>query len=442
MVSMYDEVTARIEQENVRFLRLQFVDINGTVKSLAIPSKNLDSIIEDGMMFDGSSVEGYARIQESDMMLKPDISTFAIFPGPDDSNKKTARLICDVWTYDGSKPFGGDPRYVLKRSIDFMKDELGKNISFNVGPELEFYLLEKENGSYTPHDTGSYFDFSPLDMAEDIRKDSALAMIDMGIPFEVSHHEVGAGQHEIGFKFGDALNVADQIITYKIIVKMISRMYDTISTFMPKPFSGMAGNGMHVNQSLYDTKAKKNLFSEDGGLSDMAKHYIGGILHHARALTAVTNPTVNSYKRLVPGYEAPVYISWGQRNRSSLVRIPAATDKTRRTELRSPDSSCNPYLAFAAMLSAGVDGIRRKLDPGEAAEGNIYKFDKSEREKANISRLPSTLHEALAELSADEQMRKALGDIAYNEFMRSKTMEWQEYRLDVSDWERERYLNV
>jgi len=441
MDSLYEQIITKIESENVKFIRLQFVDINGTVKAMAVPSHLLEDIIDDGIMFDGSSVEGYTRIQESDMMLRPDLRTFSIFPWSNGS-ARTARIICDVYTHDGKSPFGGDPRYVLKRSIEYMQDVLGKNTVFNVGPELEFYLLERTENGYKPHDTGGYFDFSPLDLASDIRKDSALAMMEMGIDFECSHHEVGAGQHEIGFKFGDALSIADQVITYKYIVKIISSQYDKVATFMPKPFTGKAGSGMHTNQSLYDIKDKKNVFSENGDLSETAYYYIGGILHHAKALTAITNPTVNSYKRLVPGYEAPVYISWGKMNRSSLVRIPSATDETRRVELRSPDSSSNPYLAFAAMLSAGIDGVRKKIDPGEELQENIYHFDQQKCEDKSIGSLPTSLKEALDELECSEEMRKALGDIAYTEFMRSKRTEWTGYSLQVCDWELEKFLNV
>jgi len=439
--SLYEQVVTTMEKENVKFIRLQFVDINGTVKNLAVPPHVLEGAVDDGIMFDGSSVEGFTRIQESDMMLKPDLSTFSVFPWGTDSTK-TARIICDVYMHDGKTPFGGDPRYVLKRSIHYMQDLLGKNVAFNVGPELEFYLLEKTEKGFAPHDNGGYFDFSPLDLAADIRRDSALAMMKMGIDFECGHHEVGAGQHEIGFRFGDSLSTADQVITYKFIVKIISSMYDKVATFMPKPFTGKAGSGMHTNQSLYNTKTKQNLFSEDGELSELCYYYIGGILHHSKALTAITNPTVNSYKRLVPGYEAPVYITWGRRNRSTLVRIPAATDKTRRVELRSPDSSCNPYLAFAAMLSAGIDGIRNKMDPGTELQGNIYNYNEQQCADENICSLPASLNDALAELEKSEEMRKALGDMAYKEFMNSKRAEWSEYGLQVGDWELKRFLNV
>ena len=434
-------VFGTIEKENVKFVRLQFVDINGTVKNMAVPSKNVEGIIEDGIMFDGSSVDGYGRIQESDMMLRPDLSTFSILPWSTGS-KHTGRIICDVYEKDGKTPFAGDPRFVLKRSIAYMKDVLGKDMVFNVGPELEFYLLEKTESGLVPHDTGGYFDYSPLDLAEDIRKDSALAMMDMGIDFEVEHHEVGAGQHEIDFKFGDALSAADQVITYKIIVKMISSMYDTVATFMPKPYAGKAGNGMHTNQSIYDTKNGKNIFSEDGELSETALHYIGGLLKHSQAITAVSNPTVNSYKRLVPGYEAPVYVSWGKSNRSSLVRIPSANEKTRRVELRSPDSSCNPYLAFAVMLSAGIDGIKNKIDPGKPVEENIYTFNKERRAAEGMASLPGDLRDALAALKADDEMQKALGETAYKAFMRAKQIEWKEYTTSVSQWEFDRFLNI
>jgi len=435
------QVKRQLDEEDVKFIRLQFVDINGAVKSLAISPQNLEDVVANGIMFDGSSVEGYARVQESDMMLRPDLSTFSIIPWASNSHK-TARIICDVYNFDGKEPFEGDPRQVLRRAILNMQSELGSDVIFNAGPEVEFYLLRKTDQGYVPHDDGSYFDYSPLDLAEDIRKDSALAMIDMGINFEVEHHEVGKGQHEIDFRFDDALTVADHVTTCKFIVKIIARMYNTIATFMPKPFTNMAGNAMHVNQSLYDVRKGQNLFSENDTLSELAHYYIGGLLEHAKALTAVTNPTINSYKRLVPGYEAPVYLTWGKRDRTSLVRIPSANEKTRRLELRSPDSSCNPYLAFAVMLSAGVDGIRNKIDPGEAVDKNIYKIDKKEREDSGLGMLPSTLQEALVELEKDEDVQKAMGTIAYHEFLAAKNLEWKQYKTTVSDWEVEHYIGV
>ncbi|RZN49461.1 hypothetical protein EF808_01860 [archaeon] len=435
------QVNRQLDEENIKFIRLQFVDINGAVKSLAISPQNLEDVVANGIMFDGSSVEGYARVQESDMMLRPDLSTFSIIPWASNSHK-TARIICDVYNFDGKEPFEGDPRQVLKRAITNMQSELGSDVIFNAGPEVEFYLLRKTERGYVPHDDGSYFDYSPLDLAEDIRKDSALAMIDMGINFEVEHHEVGKGQHEIDFHFDDALTVADHVITCKFIVKIIARMYNTIATFMPKPFTKMSGNAMHVNQSLYDTEKGQNLFSKDDTLSELAHFYIGGLLEHAKALTAVTNPTINSYKRLVPGYEAPVYLTWGKRDRTSLVRIPAGNDVSRRTELRTPDSSCNPYLAMAVMLSAGMDGIKHRIDPGEPVEARSLYDNEQRRREEGVDMLPRTLGDALDELIKDDVIRDALGPIAYNEFMASAMLDWNDHCSQVMDWELERYINI
>ncbi len=425
--------------ENVKFIRLQFVDINGSIKSLAISPNNLKSVINEGIVFDGSSVEGYARIHESDMILKPDISTFNILPWGNDSTK-TARLICDVYDTKNRTPFQGDSRYVLKNSLSEMRELLGKNTVFNTGPEIEYYLLKETENGYKAHDNGTYFDYSGYGVSEEIRKECALAMNHMGINFEAEHHEVGKGQHEIDFEFGDALIVADQVITCKLIIKMIASTYNSLATFMPKPFRREGGNAMHVNQSIYDVKKGCNMFSEDGELSEIAYYYIGGLLHHAKALTAVTNPTINSYKRLVPGYEAPVFITWGRCDRSSLIRIPVANEKNRRIELRTPDASCNPYLAFAAMLAAGLDGIKKKIDPGTEEKGIDY-YNNDTKIDDN-KKLPCDLNEALRELSKDDVIKNALGEIACKQLMSSGMFEWSEYSKEVSPWEFERYINI
>lgn len=425
--------------ENVKFIRLQFVDINGSIKSLAISPNNLKSVINGGIVFDGSSVEGYARVHESDMVLKPDISTFNILPWGNDSTK-TARLICDVYDTKNGTPFQGDSRYVLKNSLSEMRELLGKNTVFNTGPEIEYYLLKETENGYKAHDNGTYFDYSGYGVSEEIRKECALAMNHMGINFEAEHHEVGKGQHEIDFEFGDALIVADQVITCKLIIKMIASTYNSLATFMPKPFRKEGGNAMHVNQSIYDTKKGCNMFSEDGELSEIAYYYIGGLLHHAKALTAVTNPTINSYKRLVPGYEAPAFITWGRCDRSSLIRIPVANEKNRRIELRTPDASCNPYLAFAAMLAAGLDGIKKKIDPGTEEKGVDYYSNNTKVD--DNKKLPCDLNEALRELSKDDVIKNALGEIAYKQLMSSGMFEWSEYSKEVSPWEFERYINI
>jgi len=425
--------------ENVKFIRLQFVDINGSVKSLAISPNKLESVIDEGIVFDGSSVEGYTRIQESDMVLRPDISTFNILPWGSDSTR-TARLICDVYDTKNGNPFQGDSRYVLKKSLSEMRELLGKNTVFNTGPEIEYYLLKKTDNGYKAHDDGTYFDYSGYGVSEKIRKECALAINHMGINFEAEHHEVGKGQHEIDFEFGDALIAADQVITCKLIIKMIASMHNALATFMPKPFRKEGGNAMHVNQSISNTKKCKNLFFDNGDLSSLAYYYMGGILKHAKALTAVTNPTVNSYKRLVPGYEAPVFITWGRCDRSSLIRIPVANEKNKRIELRTPDASCNPYLAFAAMLAAGLDGIKRKIDPGDEENGIEYYGNNAKIDDSK--KLPCNLHEALRELSKDDVIKNALGEVAYKQLMSSCMFDWNEYSKEVSLWEFERYINV
>ena len=428
-----EEVLNEVKEKNIKFIRLQFVDINGTIKSIKIPSKELENAF-DGIMFDGSSIEGFVRVYESDMFLKPDASTFAIFPW--DNN--VGRIICDVYKQDGVTPFAGDPRYVLKKNLEKLK-EFG-NVKFLVGPELEYYLYKEENEFLINQDDESYFDFTPNNLAQKVRKDIAETMMEMNIEFESAHHEVGASQHEVDFRFSNALETADSILTTKAITKYMARKNGLIGTFMPKPFADEPGNGMHLHINI---SGEKNLFSGDQKL-DLSKkglYFVGGLLKHSDAITAVTNPTVNSYKRMVPGYEAPVYVTWGRRNRSTLIRIPSSEKKSRRIEYRSPDPSANPYLAFSVILAGGLDGIKNKIIPPEPVMQNVYKFTEDERKEKNIKILPGTLKESIEALKKDEVIKKSLKG-AYKEFIKHKETEWGEYIENVSDWERERYLDI
>ncbi len=428
-----EEVLNEVKEKNIKFIRLQFVDINGTIKSIKIPSKELENAF-DGIMFDGSSIEGFVRVYESDMFLKPDASTFAIFPW--DNN--VGRIICDVYKQDGVTPFAGDPRYVLKKNLEKLK-EFG-NVEFLVGPELEYYLYKEENEFLINQDDESYFDFTPNNLAQKVRKDIAETMMEMNIEFESAHHEVGASQHEVDFRFSNALETADSILTTKAITKYMARKNGLIGTFMPKPFADEPGNGMHLHINI---SGEKNLFSGDQKL-DLSKkglYFVGGLLKHSDAITAVTNPTVNSYKRMVPGYEAPVYVTWGRRNRSTLIRIPSSEKKSRRIEYRSPDPSANPYLAFSVILAGGLDGIKNKIIPPEPVMQNVYKFTEDERKEKNIKILPGTLKESIEALKKDEVIKKSLKG-SYKEFIKHKETEWGEYIENVSDWERQRYLDI
>ncbi len=436
-----EDVLGIIAKNNIKFVRLQFVDILGIVKNVAIPASQMEKALNVGISFDGSSIEGFARIQESDMVLNPDAETFRILPWKADEGK-VAGIVCDVHLPDGT-PFTGCPRYVLKKTIE----DAGKmGYVMNTGPELEFFLFEKEDGvlTTTPHDSGGYFDFPPIDLAEDIRRDIVIALEEMGFEIEASHHEVACGQHEIDFKYSDALSTADRVVIFKYVTKTIATNKDLHATFMPKPVFGASGSGMHINTSLFD-KNNKNVFSDhdcDHGISDTARYFIGGLLTHIKAVTAITNPLVNSYKRLVSGYEAPVYITWSWANRSSLIRVPAARGSGTRIELRSPDPSCNPYLAFAAILASGLDGIKNKINPGEPIEENIYEMDFHEITDAGIDTLPTSLSLALEYLESDTVVRAALGEHAYTAFMRVAAAEWEEYRVQVHQWELDRYLGL
>ncbi|OPY59343.1 MAG: Glutamine synthetase [Pelotomaculum sp. PtaU1.Bin035] len=423
----------------VKFIRLQFTDILGVMKNVAITIEQLDKALDGELMFDGSSIHGFARIEESDMYLRPDLKSFAMFPWrPREGG--VARLICDVYNPDGS-PFAGDPRYILKKVL---AEAAEMGYSMQVGPELEFFMFQIDqdgNPTLDTHDDAGYFDLAPVDLGENARRSMVLTLEEMGFEIEASHHEVAPGQHEIDFKYSDALDVADKIMTFKMVVRSTAQRHGMHATFMPKPVFGINGSGMHMNQSLF--KDGQNAFydpSTPDQLSDVARYYIGGLMKHARSMAAVTNPTVNSYKRLVPGYEAPVYIAWSGRNRSPLIRIPAKRGNSTRIELRNPDPACNPYLAIAVALKAGLDGIKNKIQPPPPADMNIYHMTAEQRDEMNISSLPASLLEALDELSKNDVMKSVLGPHVYEKFIEAKRHEWDSYRVQVHPWEVNEYL--
>ncbi len=442
------DLVKRVKEDNVKFISLQFTDVMGSVKSVDMPIRNLQGVLDDGAWFDGSSVEGFARIQESDMLLMPDPDTYAVLPWSPDESKR-ARVFCDIYTPDG-EPFEGDPRGALKRVLKKIGE---RNWKYNIGPEPEFFLFKSPNGGSSihpvPHDTGGYFDFSSFDEAVVVRTALMEALDAMELDVEVGHHEVARGQHEIDFRFADALRAADNVLTMKYTVKAIAAQNGLVASFMPKPVYGINGSGMHCHQSLFDTKTGANLFfdaKDDAHLSKLAYSFIAGQLVHARALAGVVAPTVNSYKRLVPGYEAPVYIGWAQQNRSALIRIPRYTegrDKAVRAELRFPDPSSNPYLAFTVMLAAALDGIDNSMSaPKPLNNINLYHLDKEERTKLGVTELPGSLAESLGELEKDEVLKSALGATLYEAYMRAKWEEWDEFRLRVTDFEIEKYLET
>ncbi|SFR33916.1 type I glutamate--ammonia ligase [Halogeometricum limi] len=440
--SQAQAVVDEIESKEVDFLRLQFTDILGTVKNVAVPATQAEKAFTEGIYFDGSSIEGFVRIQESDMRLKPDPETFAILPWRDG---RSARLICDVIDTSTGEPFEGDPRYVLKQAID-RAEEMGYQI--NAAPEPEFFLFEEdEEGRATTktNDAGGYFDLAPKDLASDVRRDIIYGLESMGFEIEASHHEVAEGQHEINFTYDDALTTADNVGTFRTVVRAIAAQHDLHATFMPKPIPRINGSGMHTHLSLF-TEDGENAFHDDDdefNLSETAKQFTAGILQHAPAIAAVSNPTVNSYKRLVPGYEAPVYVAWSDRNRSALIRKPAArVPAASRIEARFPDPSCNPYLAFAALIHAGLEGIENELECEDPVRENIYEFDEAKREEYGITTLPSNLGEALDALEADETVQDALGEHIYEKFNQAKRQEYDEYRIDVSQWELDQYLET
>ncbi|QHA91849.1 type I glutamate--ammonia ligase [Bacillus sp. N1-1] len=437
-----DDIKKMAQDENVKFIRLQFTDLLGIIKNVEIPVDQLEKALDNKMMFDGSSIEGFVRIEESDMYLYPDLDSWVVFPWSSEKGR-VARLICDIYSPDGT-PFEGDPRSVLKRVLKEM-EELGFS-DFNIGPEPEFFLFKMdENGEPTLelNDKGGYFDLAPTDLGENCRRDIVLELEDMGFEIEASHHEVAPGQHEIDFKYADALTTCDNIQTFKLAVKTIARQHGLHATFMPKPLFGVNGSGMHANMSLF--KDGENAFYEpknEIGLSETARQFIAGTMKHAEAFTAITNPTINSYKRLVPGYEAPCYVAWSLRNRSPLIRVPASRGISTRIEVRSVDPSANPYLAMAALLAAGLDGIKNKMTPPAPTERNIYVMDKQERVEEGITDLPATLHDALELLKKDEVMMKALGEHAAEHFIEAKEIEWDMFRTQVHPWEREQYMTT
>ncbi len=441
------DLLKKAKEDGVKFLSLQFTDVMGAVKSVDMPIRHLEDVLNDGAWFDGSSVEGFARIQESDMRLKIDPDTYAVLPWSAD-NSKRARVFCDIYT-PGGEPFEGDPRGALKRILKKIEERGWK---YNIGPEPEFFLFKSSNGGGVhpvPHDTGGYFDFSSFDEAVVVRTALMDALDAMGLDVEVGHHEVALGQHEIDFRFADALKAADNVLTLKYTVKAIAAQHGLTASFMPKPVYGINGSGMHCHQSLFDIKSGKNLFfdaKDEAHLSPMAYSFIAGQLEHARALAGVVAPTVNSYKRLVPGYEAPVYIGWAQQNRSALIRIPRYTegrDKAVRAELRFPDPSSNPYLAFTVMLAAALDGIDRNLKASKPLNNiNLYHLDKEERTKLGVTELPGSLAESLAELEKNDVLKSALGGYLFEAYLRAKWEEWDEFRLRVTDFEIKKYLET
>ena len=440
-------VLDEIDAQNVDFLRLQFTDILGVVKNVSIPADQAEKAFTEGIYFDGSSIDGFVRIQESDMRLEPDPSTFAILPwrSREAGTGSAARMICDVFDTASGEPFSGDPRGVLKRAIERAE---GMGYEVNAAPEPEFFLFEEdENGRATTitNDAGGYFDLAPKDLASDVRRDIIYGLEEMGFDIEASHHEVAEGQHEINFTYDDALSTADNVATFRSVVRAIAAEHDLHATFMPKPIARINGSGMHTHLSLF-TAEGENAFHDDGdefNLSEEAKQFTAGILEHAPAITAVSNPTVNSYKRLVPGYEAPVYVAWSDRNRSALIRKPAArVPAASRIEARFPDPSCNPYLAFAALIHAGLDGIERGLDCPDPIRENIYEFDEAKREEYGIDTLPGNLGEAVDALEEDEVIQEALGEHVHEKFVQAKREEFGEYIVEVSQWELDQYLET
>ena len=440
------DVLARIREDRVKFVSLQFTDVTGAVKSVDIPIERVEGALEDGVWFDGSSVEGFARIQESDMRLVIDTSTYAVLPWTPQELRR-ARVFCDIYMPNGS-PFAGDPRGTLKRTLAKVE---ARGWTYNVGPEPEFFLFRR-NGVQSihpvPHDVGGYFDFSAVDEAVRVRTELMDALNLMGLEVEVGHHEVALGQHEIDFRFANAVKAADNVLTLKYTVKAIAAQHGLVASFMPKPVFGINGSGMHCHQSLFDMEGNNVFFddSDEYKLSAVARSFIAGQLNHARGLAGLVAPTVNSYKRLVPGYEAPVYIGWAQINRSALIRIPRYTEgrhKAMRAELRFPDPSSNPYLAFAGMLAAALDGIDCKDVPPRALNNvNLYHLERKERKKLGVGELPGSLAEALTELEKDAVLREALGPVVFEAFTRAKWEEWDDFRLRVSDYEIERYLET
>jgi glutamine synthetase len=442
------EKIEKAKADGIRFIQLQFTDVLGIVKAVTIPVHRLEDSVKHGTWFDGSSIEGFTRIAESDQYLMPDMSTFAEIPWqPASGSRGTARVICDVFT-PGGQPFVGDPRFVLRRQVERAK-KLGYIV--NLGPELEFFLFRRdEDGKVAPlpHDLAGYFDFS-TDLAQEVRQDMVDALEAFGISVEAAHHEVAAGQHEIDFEYSDALTTADNAVTFKFALKAIAQQHGLYATFMPKPIFGINGSGMHTHQSLFSIEKQRNAFADPDatyGLSELARSYMAGILAHARGMAAVLAPTVNSYKRLVPGYEAPTYITWGRTNRSALIRVPMISPgksiEGTRAEVRCPDPSSNTYLAFAVMIAAGLDGVEKGLELADPVEESLFEMDAARVAEKGIRELPGTLGEAIDELEADPVVCEALGDHVLGHYVDAKRAEWDEYRTQVTQWEIDRYLEA
>lgn len=445
MAMTKNEILKLAEESNVQFVNLQFTDIVGTLKAVTIPVWKLEDAIDQNVWFDGSSIEGFTRIHESDMFLKLDLDTFAVIPWTIGSPSGTrARIICDVYMPDG-QPFEGDPRGILKRQLARAAE---KGFVFNVGPELEFFLFKKDNGKLAPlpHDEAGYFD-QTTDAASEIRQEMTFALQAFGIDVEALHHEVAIGQHEIDFRYCDALVGADSAVTLRFALKSVAARHGLHATFMPKPIAGINGSGMHVHQSLFTTDGQNMMFDKDGlySLSSFAQSFIAGQLHHIKALNAIINPTINSYKRLVVGYEAPVNVAWGQRNRSVLIRVPRYTpgrEKAVRVEIRCPDPAANPYLAFAALLAAGLDGVEKGMTPPDPVEDDIFEMSQAEIAERGIGSVAATLKEALDALKDDEVIRGAIGEFSFAKFYQAKMQEWDSYRIAVSQWELDRYMEI
>ncbi len=437
------EILATAKKDKVRFLRLQFTDILGALKNVEVPASQFDKALDGQIMFDGSSIEGFVRIEESDMLLVPDLSTFTVNPWSNPDGSKVARLICDIHRPDGS-PFAGCPRLTLKRQV-----EKAKKMGYTMvaGPEAEFFLFQKDAAGQTlveTHDVGGYFDLTPVDKGEQCRRDIVVVLEAMGFEVEAAHHEVAPGQHEIDFKYAPAVQTADNVTTFRFVVKKVALDQGLHATFMPKPLYGVNGSGMHTHQSLLDRNGANAFYAKKGEwqLSKVALGYIGGILEHAQSFVAITNPLVNSYKRLVPGYEAPTNIAWSEKNRSPLVRVPDKRGMSTRCEVRMPDPACNPYLALAVMLAAGLDGGERRLDPGPPVNKNIFAMSQREKRRHRIEELPGSLAHALDHLEKSALVRAALGDHIFEHFVQAKRREWEDYITVVHPWEQERYLEA
>ncbi len=438
-----DDIKMLVGENDVKFIRLQFTDMFGTLKNIAVTSNQLEKVLKGKCMFDGSSIDGFVRIDESDMYLKPDIDTFAIFPWRP-QHGKVARFICDLYNPDGT-PFEGSPRYVLKKAIKKAND---MGFDFNIGPECEFFLFQTDDSGepvVKPNDKGSYFDIAPIDRGENTRREICLTLEDLGYDIESSHHEQAFGQHEVDFKYTDALKAADNIVTLKLVVRTVAQRNGVFASFMPKPLNEQSGSGMHINISLL--KNGINIFSDKNdksgiGMSKTAYHFLAGLIEHIKGLSLITNPIVNSYKRLNTGFDAPAYIAWSVSNRSTLIRIPSQMNGNTRIELRNPDVAINPYLAFSAIICAGIDGIEKNMKAPDYVNGNIYDMSKQRREELNIQRLPKTLGEAIEEFEKDDIIKQALGNDIYYKYISAKKQEWKEYCNTVNQWELDKYLNI